>query len=83
MAPRRGGGRYGGGSVSVKCNGNAYGDDYSRTLIAFIALFIVVYIVLAFFIPGKKKRTALNGGQPPRSNGRWTLLGWTIGLEIM
>lgn len=83
MAPRRGGGGGGGGSASIRCSSYAFSDYYSRVLIAFIALFCVFYIVLAFFIPGTKKRRALNGGQPPRNNGRWVTLGWCISLEII
>ena len=83
MAPRRGGGGSWGGGGSVSCNGNAFSDESSKILISFAALFFVIYLILSFFVPGKKKRMAINGGQPLGSNGRWTALSWAISLQLM
>ncbi|PLN84776.1 hypothetical protein BDW42DRAFT_191379 [Aspergillus taichungensis] len=55
MAPRRGGGGgYSSGSSSDSC---PYGftDSYSQTLIAFYALYCVVFLVL-FFVTGRRAR---------------------------
>ncbi|KAL1958789.1 hypothetical protein VTO42DRAFT_3908 [Malbranchea cinnamomea] len=82
MAPRRGG-RIRGGGVSVYCSGDAYSSNYSRTYIAFVAVFFLVEVIVAFLVPNPKKRARLNGGKPPAGKARWMALRLCIWLDMV
>jgi preprotein translocase subunit SecG len=84
MAPKGGGGRGGGGgggrggSSSISCDGPGFATTHSKVLIAFAAIFFVTYLVLSCIIPGRKKRTILNNGQPPAGKAKWLFLRLSI-----
>ncbi|WEW60313.1 hypothetical protein PRK78_005798 [Emydomyces testavorans] len=85
MAPKggRGGGRGGSGrsSSSSSCSSDAFSSDFERTLIAFVALWLLVDLVLASIVNRRKKRILSLGY--PKESLQWAVISLCITFTIV
>ncbi|KAL4934065.1 uncharacterized protein BDV17DRAFT_248262 [Aspergillus undulatus] len=75
MAPRRGGGSYGGGGSSVSCSSSAFSLERERIQIAFHALYFIVSLVLLVVA---RRRINLN-----KKQGQPIVAAFTLSLSIL
>ncbi|EAS31834.3 uncharacterized protein CIMG_07313 [Coccidioides immitis RS] len=83
MAPRRGGFGGGGGGFSggSACPSSAFSSDYSRIILAFTALWLIVDLVLACMVASRKKRI-LNAGHAKESL-QWAMIHMSINFMLL
>lgn len=87
MAPRGGGGRGGGGrggsGGGIKCPEYAFEASQTKAIIAFAAIFVVVYLVWGCLIPTRQKRAALGLDRPGKKRLVWMFLRIIIFLQVL
>ena len=67
----------------MKCSSFAFKSSQAKVVIAFAAIFLVVYLVSSCLVPTRKKRVTLGLDPPGKKRKIWSLLRVTIWIQIV